>query len=165
MVKIGFIGLGAMGGPMAATLANAGHVVTATDLSIGAIDRAVAAGCLRGETVAATVRQADIVITMLPAGQHMVSVYTDRYGVIAHAKPGALFVDCSTIDEVSAQIVIAAAAAKNFSMVLAPASGDPSSAVAAALKFELSGDSSLLERATAILSSMGYIEFVRYSQD
>ena len=86
MTKSAFIGLGNMGGPMAANLAKAGHDVTATDLSIGAVDRAVEAGCKRGETVAAAVEDADVVVSMLPAGAHVRSVYTEDYGVIANAR-------------------------------------------------------------------------------
>ena len=117
MTQIAFIGLGNMGGPMAANLAKAGHEVTATDLSIGAIDRAVEAGCKRGETVAEAVKDAEIVVTMLPAGAHVRSVYTDSYGIIANAATGALFIDSSTIDVDSARAVSGDASEKGFSMV------------------------------------------------
>ena len=155
MATIGFIGLGNMGGPMAANLAKAGHSVTATDLSIGAIDRAVEAGCRRGETVAATVRDADIVVTMLPAGAHVRSVYTDDYGVFANAKDGSLLIDSSTIDVGSARDVIAAAGDKGFAMVDAPVSGGVSAATAGTLTFMVGGDEDAFERAQPILSDMG----------
>ncbi len=155
MTKIGFIGLGNMGGPMAANLAKAGHDVTATDLSIGAIDRAVAAGCRRGETVAATVADADIVVSMLPAGKHVRSVYTDDYGVIAHAKKGALFIDSSTIDVESARAVGSAATKAGFAMVDAPVSGGVGAATAGTLTFMVGGEADAFERAREALKDMG----------
>ncbi len=155
MTKIGFIGLGNMGGPMAANLAKAGHEVTATDLSIGAMDRAEKAGCKRGDTVAATVKDAEIVVTMLPAGAHVRSVYMEDYGVIANAKPGALFIDSSTIDVDSARAAIAAASEKGFAMVDAPVSGGVAAAAAGTLTFMVGGGASAFERAKPALQHMG----------
>lgn len=155
MTSIGFIGLGNMGGPMAANLAKAGHTVTATDLSIGAIDRAVEAGCKRGESVAATVKDADIVVTMLPAGAHVRSVYMEDYGVIPNAKEGALFIDSSTIDVDSARAVISAATDKGFAMVDAPVSGGVAAASAGTLTFMAGGATDAFERAKPILEGMG----------
>lgn len=155
MTKIAFIGLGNMGGPMAANLARAGHEVTATDLSIGAIDRAVEAGCQRGETVAAAVTDADVVVTMLPAGAHVRSVYTEDYGVIANAKSGALFIDSSTIDVDSARAVIGAAAEKGLAMVDAPVSGGVAAATAGTLTFMVGGEREAFERARPLLENMG----------
>jgi len=155
MTKIGFIGLGNMGGPMAANLAKADHDVTATDLSIGAIDRAVKAGCKRGDTVADTVKDAEIVITMLPAGKHVRSVYTEGYGVIANAKAGALFIDSSTIDVDSARFAIGAAKAKGFAMVDAPVSGGVGAARAGTLTFMTGGEGGAFERAKPVLEVMG----------
>lgn len=140
MTKIAFIGLGNMGGPMAANLAKAGYEVTATDLSIGAIDRAVEAGCKRGETIAAAVKDADAVVSMLPAGAHVRSVYTEDYGVIANAKTGALLIDSSTIDVDSARAVSAAAADKGFAMADAPVSGGVGAASAGTLTFMVGGE-------------------------
>ncbi len=155
MTKIGFIGLGNMGGPMAANLARAGHEVVATDLSIGAIDRAVEAGCKRGETVAETVKDADVVVTMLPAGAHVRSVYGDDYGVIANAKSGALFIDSSTIDVDAARAVISAAADKGFAMVDAPVSGGVAAAGAGSLTFMVGGETDAFNRAKPVLEAMG----------
>lgn len=155
MTKIGFIGLGNMGGPMAANLAKAGHEVTATDLSIGAIDRAVEAGCKRGESVAAAVKDADVVVSMLPAGAHVRSVYTEDYGVIPNAKDGALFIDSSTIDVDSARAVIAAAADKGFSMADAPVSGGVGAATAGSLTFMVGGEAEAFARAKPVLEAMG----------
>ncbi len=155
MTKIGFIGLGNMGGPMAANLVKAGHDVTATDLSIGAVDRAVEAGCQRGETVAAAVKDADVVVTMLPAGAHVRSVYTEDYGVIANAKEGALFIDSSTVDVDSARAVITAATDKGFAMVDAPVSGGVAAATAGSLTFMVGGEKQSFEAARPILEAMG----------
>lgn len=155
MTKIGFIGLGNMGGPMAANLAKAGHDVTATDLSIGAIDKAVEAGCKRGDTVADAVKSADVVVTMLPAGAHVRSVYTQSYGVIANAKPGALLIDSSTIDVDSARAVTKAAADKGFAMVDAPVSGGVGAATAGVLTFMVGGEREAFERAKPVLDIMG----------
>lgn len=155
MAQIGFIGLGNMGGPMAANLAKAGHHVTATDLSIGAIDRAVEAGCHRGESVAHAVTGADVVVTMLPAGSHVRSVYTDDYGVFAHARQGALFIDSSTIDVDSARAVISAADAKGFAMVDAPVSGGVGAATGGTLTFMVGGEKEAFERARPALQDMG----------
>ncbi|MEM9014402.1 MAG: 3-hydroxyisobutyrate dehydrogenase [Pseudomonadota bacterium] len=155
MTAIGFIGLGNMGGPMAANLVKAGHDVVATDLSIGAIDRAVEAGCRRGESVAQTVAEADIVVTMLPAGAHVRSVYLDEYGVCANAKPGALFIDSSTIDVDSARAVSEKAIEKSFTMVDAPVSGGVAAATGGTLTFMVGGERASFERARPVLEAMG----------
>ncbi len=154
-MKIGFIGLGNMGGPMAVNLARAGFEVTATDLSIGAIDRAVAAGCKRGETVTATVGDADVVVSMLPAGAHVRSVYTDNYGVIANANKAALLIDSSTIDVATARDVASFAEERGFAMVDAPVSGGVAAANAATLTFMVGGDEEAFERAKPVLEKMG----------
>ena len=140
---------------MAANLAKAGHDVTATDLSIGAIDRAVEAGCKRGETVADAVKDAEVVVSMLPAGKHVLSVYTEGYGVIANAADGALFIDSSTIDVGSARAASAAAAKKGFAMVDAPVSGGVAAATTGALTFMVGGEAAAFERAKPILEGMG----------
>ncbi len=153
--KIGFIGLGNMGGPMAANLAKAGFDVTATDLSIGAIDRAEQAGCKRGDTIAATVKEADIIITMLPAGPHVQSVYTDSYGIFANAPKGALCIDCSTIDVETARSVNAAALNGGFEMLDAPVSGGVGAAQQGTLTFMVGGAKPSFAKAKAALDAMG----------
>ncbi len=155
MTKIGFIGLGNMGGPMAANLSKAGFDVTATDLSIGAIDRAVEAGCKRGKTIADTVEDAQIVVTMLPAGPHVRSVYGDEYGIFNHAKSGALLIDSSTIDVDSARKVAGDAAAKGFSMVDAPVSGGVGAAQGSTLTFMVGGEGAAFDKAKPVLEAMG----------
>jgi len=94
--KIAFIGLGNMGGGMAANQAKAGHAVRAFDLAQAALDRAAAAGCAPVGSVAEAVKDADIVITMLPAGPHVLKVYAEQ--IIGAAPTSALLLDCSTID-------------------------------------------------------------------
>ena len=155
MTKIGFIGLGNMGGPMAANLVKKGHDVIATDLSDAAIKRAVNLGCNAGKTVADTVADAEIVVTMLPAGAHVRSVYLDSYGVLAHARTGALLIDSSTIDVDSARDVNKAADDKGFEMVDAPVSGGVAAATAGTLTFMAGGRNSAFVRAQPILEAMG----------
>jgi len=101
MASIAFIGLGHMGGGMAPNLVKAGHEVHAFDLSEDALAHAVEAGCLRAGSTADAVKDADVVITMLPAAQHVRAVYEND--VAPNAKAGALLIDCSTIDVTSAR--------------------------------------------------------------
>jgi 3-hydroxyisobutyrate dehydrogenase len=155
MTKIAFIGLGNMGGPMAANLVKAGCAVTATDLSKAAMERAEKAGCKRGQSVADAVAGADIVVSMLPAGAHVRAVYGDENGVFANAKAGALFIDSSTIDVKTARAVIEAASQKGFAMVDAPVSGGVAAAQAGALTFMVGGAREAFERAEPILKAMG----------
>jgi 3-hydroxyisobutyrate dehydrogenase len=155
MSTIAFIGLGNMGGPMAANLARGGFAVGAFDLSPDAVARAVEAGCECKQTVADAVKSADVVVSMLPAGKHVRAVYTGVDGVIAHARPGALFIDSSTIDVQSARDVAAAAAARGFSMLDAPVSGGVGGATAGTLTFMVGGDAAAFERAKPVLQKMG----------
>ena len=109
MANIGFIGLGNMGGGMAANLAKAGHAVKAFDLSPEAVARAVEAGCKAAENLEDAVASADVIVSMLPAGKHVRMVYAEAGGVFHFAKKGALMIDCSTIDVDSARAVISTA--------------------------------------------------------
>jgi 3-hydroxyisobutyrate dehydrogenase len=153
MATIGFIGLGNMGGGMAANLAGKGHDVRAFDLSKEALDRAVAGGCLAAGSAAEAVGGAEIVVTMLPAGQHVRSVYE---GDVFGAAPGsALLIDCSTIDVGTARAVSAAAEAKGLAMVDAPVSGGIAAANAGTLTFMVGGSAGSFGRAEPILAAMG----------
>lgn len=154
-MKIGFIGLGNMGGGMAANLARAGHVVTAYDLSGAAMERACAAGCARGDSAAAAAAGADAVVTMLPAGTHVRSVYEGE--VFAAAHPDALLLDCSTIDVATAKSVASAAAERGLAMVDAPVSGGIAAANAGTLTFMVGGLDDAFARAKPILSAMGKV--------
>ena len=133
MTRIAFIGLGHMGGGMAANQAGAQHHVRAFDLSAAALDKAEAAGCHPAASAADAVAGAEVVITMLPAGQHVRDVFTEA--VIPHTPKGALLIDCSTIDVESAKAVGAAAAAAGFRFADAPVSGGIMAADAGALTF------------------------------
>ncbi len=155
MTTIAFIGLGNMGGPMAANLARKGFAVGAFDLSREAMETAVTAGCALMSSIAEAVMTADVVVTMLPAGKHVRAVYTGGDGVIAHAKSTALFIDSSTIDVQSARDVAAAAATKGFSMLDAPVSGGVGGASAGTLTFMVGGEAAAFERARPVLQAMG----------
>ncbi|GLV23047.1 3-hydroxyisobutyrate dehydrogenase [Sphingobium sp. TomMM35A] len=150
---IAFIGLGNMGGGMAANLAKNGFTVRAFDLSDDALAKAEAAGAIRTGSAAEAVTGADAVVTMLPAGKHVEAVYTGE--VFGAAKPGALFLDCSTIDVATARRVIAAAKAKGFQMADAPVSGGIAAASAGSLTFMVGGDDDAFSKAKPILSAMG----------
>lgn len=153
MATIGFVGLGNMGGGMAANLAKAGHDVRAFDLAQAALDRAKAAGCLPVGSAAEAATDAEFVVTMLPAGTHVRAVYE---GEIFGAAPAtALLLDCSTIDVASAKAVGGAASAKGLAMVDAPVSGGIAAANAGTLTFMVGGSAEHFARAEPILSQMG----------
>jgi 3-hydroxyisobutyrate dehydrogenase len=154
MTNIAFIGVGNMGGPMARNLLKAGHAVTVFDLSIGAVEQAVQAGATRADTANHAVANADCVITMLPAGHHVRSVYLDD-GILAHAKKDALLIDCSTIDVDSAKAVHAGAERAGFQFIDAPVSGGTGGAEAGTLTFMCGGLEDSFARARPILENMG----------
>jgi 3-hydroxyisobutyrate dehydrogenase len=153
VTKIAFIGLGNMGGGMAANLAKAGHDVTAFDLSEDALLRAEARGCARSPSAQQAMAEAEAVVTMLPAGKHVRDVYADS--VINHAPKSAILMDCSTIDVDSARAVIAQAAEAGYEMVDAPVSGGIAAAEAGTLTFMAGGTDAAFERARPFLEQMG----------
>ena len=152
-MKIAFIGLGNMGGGMAANLAKAGHEVRAFDLSQEALARAVEAGCTRAASAAEAVTGAEAVVTMLPAGKHVASVYESD--VFPNTAPGTLLLDCSTIDVATARANIEAATAKGLVAVDAPVSGGIAAANAGTLTFMVGGTGEGFSRAEPILAKMG----------
>ncbi len=152
-MNIAFIGLGNMGGGMAANLAKAGHDVRAFDLNAEALDRAEAAGCTRAVSAADAVTGAEAVVTMLPAGSHVAAVYAND--VFGNAAPGTLLIDCSTIDVATARSNAAAAAEHGLVAVDAPVSGGIAAANAGTLTFMVGGDAAALARAEPILAAMG----------
>ena len=153
MSRIAFIGLGNMGGGMAANLARAGHAVRAYDLSADALARATGAGCTPAPSARDAVADAEIVVTMLPAGRHVRAVYeSDVFGT---APAGALLIDCSTIDGASAIAVGAAAAGAGYRMVDAPVSGGIAAANAGTLTFMVGGDAAAFAAAEPVLAQMG----------
>jgi len=133
MTRIAFIGLGNMGSGMAANLAKAGGEIVAFDLSPEALTRAQAAGMTPAGTAAVAVKDADAVITMLPAGQHVREVY--EQSILPHAPKDALLIDCSTIDVDSARTVARDAAMAGFRAADAPVSGGTAAAASGALTF------------------------------
>lgn len=155
MSRIAFIGLGNMGGPMAANLAKAGHVVHAFDLSADALAAVVAAGASAAGSGADAVTDAEVVISMLPASRHVEGLYLGEGGVLAKIPAGALVIDSSTIAPASAQKVAAAAAARGLQMIDAPVSGGTAGAQAGTLTFIVGGSSEALERARPVLEAMG----------
>jgi 3-hydroxyisobutyrate dehydrogenase len=152
-MKIAFIGLGNMGGGMAANLAKAGHEVRAFDLARPALDRALEHGCTESASAAEAAANAEAVVTMLPAGKHVADVY--RSSVLPNAPKSAILLDCSTIDVATAKAVEAEAQAAGFVMVDAPVSGGIAAADAGTLTFMVGGSDEGFERARPILEKMG----------
>jgi len=155
MTKIGFIGVGNMGGPMARNLVQAGHELAAFDLDEEKLNLVVQAGARRAASVADAVADVEMVVTMLPAGEHVRAVYTGEDGVIAASAAGMLLIDSSTIDVDSARAAHAAAAAAGFEMIDAPVSGGVGGAEAGTLTFMCGGTAAAFARAKPILDVMG----------
>ena len=153
MARVGFIGLGNMGGGMAANLAKKGHDVHAFDLSPEALERAKAAGCLPVASAAEAADGAEAIVTMLPAGKHVEQVYTDS--IFGAAPPSAILIDCSTIDVATAKRVAEAALAKGLTAVDAPVSGGIGAANAGTLTFMVGGSAEGFDRAEPFLADMG----------
>lgn len=152
MTSIAFIGLGNMGGPMAANLVKAGHKVTGFDLVEASRAQAKADGVTVAASATDAVKGADVIITMLPAGKHVVAVWSE---VIPAASKGALMIDCSTIDVESARKAHGLAAAQGLPSVDAPVSGGTGGAKGATLTFMAGGDAKAFASAKPILEAMG----------
>ena len=153
MARVAFIGLGNMGGGMAANLAKKGHDVRAFDLNADALAKAEAAGCLPVAGAAEAVEGAEAIVTMLPAGTHVESVYADA--VFGRAQPSAILIDCSTIDVATARRVAETAGAKVLAAVDAPVSGGIGAANAGTLTFMVGGAADAFARARPFLADMG----------
>jgi 3-hydroxyisobutyrate dehydrogenase len=154
MSTIAFIGLGNMGGPMAANLVKAGHKVVGFDLSAASLAAATADGIATQSSALAAVRDADaeVVITMLPAGKHVRAVWAE---LLPAARTGALFIDCSTVDVESARAVHALAEAAGIASLDAPVSGGTGGAKGATLTFMAGGSDAAFAAAKPILDKMG----------
>ncbi|MEO0906254.1 MAG: 3-hydroxyisobutyrate dehydrogenase [Pseudomonadota bacterium] len=152
-MKIAFIGLGNMGGGMAANLVKAGHDVRAFDLSEEALAAAKDAGCATFSSAREACAEAEAVVSMLPNGAIVKAVY--QADVIGTAPQGAVLLDCSTIDVATARDVIAAASAKGYDMVDAPVSGGIAAANGGTLTFMVGGTGEAFARAEPILAAMG----------
>jgi 3-hydroxyisobutyrate dehydrogenase len=155
MAKIGFIGLGNMGLPMAQNLVKAGHAVAGCDLSEYPVDRLAADGGTPARSIADACRDAEIVITMLPAGPEVREAYLGSDGVLAAVQRGTLLVDSSTIDVKTAREVAQAADEQELAMIDAPVSGGVAGALAASLTFMVGGSPEAFERARPVLEKMG----------
>jgi 3-hydroxyisobutyrate dehydrogenase len=174
MTTIGFIGLGNMGGPMAANLVKAGHEVVGFDFSAAALDLFAKAGGTRAASAAEATKAGEIVVTMLPAGPHVRAVYTGEggtgeggtgegggekarrgRGILSTAQRGALLIDCSTIDVETARTVAGAAKTSGFGMLDAPVSGGVGGAASGTLTIMVGGEAVDFARAQPILAAMG----------
>ncbi len=157
-MKIAFIGLGHMGGPMAVNLQKAGHSVAAFDLSKPACEKFAAAGLSIAASAEAAVQDAEIVISMLPASRHVQALYlgaTGEGGLLAHIAPGTLVIDSSTIAAAASQQVARAAEAAGIEFIDAPVSGGTGGAIAGTLTFMVGASAAQLERARSVLEKMG----------
>lgn len=153
MAKIAFIGLGNMGGPMAANLIKKGHQVAGFDVSEAALNQLVANGGQVAATAIEVARGAEVVVSMLPSGKHVADLYTEEF--MAQLQPNAVLIDSSTIDAVTARTVAAAAVAQGHAMIDAPVSGGTAGAQAGTLTFIVGGATQDFERAKPILEAMG----------
>jgi 3-hydroxyisobutyrate dehydrogenase len=152
MAGIAFIGLGNMGGPMAANLVKAGHEVIAYDLVEASRHQAKSDGAAIADTAVSAVKGADVVVTMLPAGKHVLAVWTD---VLPAMTKGALIIDCSTIDVESAKAAHALATKQGVAAVDAPVSGGTGGAKGATLTFMCGGADTAFAAAKPVLENMG----------
>lgn len=155
MAHIGFVGLGHMGLPMAMNLIRAGHVVTGFDLQPAAVTAFTAAGGQAAHHLVECAHHQEIIITMLQTGQQVQNVYFGAQGLLAHAKPGTLAIDCSTIDVQSARAFHQRAEKHQLLAVDAPVSGGVAGATAATLTFMVGGSTAAVAAAQPILAQMG----------
>ena len=155
-MKIGFIGLGNMGAPMAANLIKAGHELVVFDVFKAAVDKFAAQGAIAASSPRGLAAEAvDVVITMLPSSKHAKAVYLGEDGVLAGVKAGVLLVDCSTIDPYTTREIAASAAKLGNPMVDAPVSGGTGGAETGTLTFMVGGTVSDFERVKPVLTCMG----------
>lgn len=155
MARIGFIGLGNMGAPMAMNLMKAQHQVTGFDIVAKAASMLAEQGGHAAATAPEVAAAGDVVVTMLPAGPQVREVYLGPDGIIARAQKGALLIDCSTIDVETARAVAAAAAEAGLQMLDAPVSGGVIGAEAGSLTFMVGGEADAFARAEPLLKAMG----------
>ncbi len=154
-MKIGFIGLGNMGLPMAINLMKAGHQVTGFDLVQSQLDAFSAAGGIVSASANVAAKDVEMLISMLPASRHVEGLYLGDTGLLANADPKTLLIDCSTISPKVAQAVATTAKSKGFEMIDAPVSGGTAGAQAATLTFMVGGDAGAVDYARPLLEKMG----------
>ena len=155
MTKIAFIGLGNMGAPMAVNLVKAGHQVRAFDLIPASLQSFVAAGGKQASSAKEAAEDAEVVISMLPAGKHVSELYRSEDGLLAQLPKGCLVIDSSTIDATTARQVGATALKAGIDFIDAPVSGGVSGAEAGTLSFIVGGEAACFARAKPILEAMG----------
>jgi len=154
-MEIGFIGLGNMGGPMAANLLKAGHSLTVFDLSTTALQAAVDAGARTAASPREAAQTSEVVITMLPAAAHVKAVYLNSDGVLAGVRPGVPLIDSSTIDPATARLIGEAALKQGNPFADAPVSGGTGGAQAGTLTFMVGADAALFDTLKPVLAGMG----------
>lgn len=155
-MKIGFLGLGNMGGPMALNLLKAGHQLSVFDLVAASVEHLVEAGASAvGSPAEMAKGDCEVIITMLPASQHVKAVYLGEDGLLANVKAGVLLIDSSTIDPISAREVAGAAVKHGNPMLDAPVSGGTGGAAAGTLTFMVGGEQADFDHAQPILAAMG----------
>lgn len=155
MTQIAFIGLGHMGLPMARNLLKAGFAVSVFDLVQDSVASLAVEGARAASSAAVAVRNATVVVSMLPASRHVESLYLGDQGLLTQITPGSLVLECSTIAPDSARKVHAAAAARGIGLLDAPVSGGTAGAAAGTLTFMVGGKAEALEKARPILAAMG----------
>jgi 3-hydroxyisobutyrate dehydrogenase len=154
-MKIGFIGLGHMGNPMARNLLKNGHALKVYDVVPELAKKLTDQGCEPATSAGDAARGVDVVITMLPSSPHVRSVYTNEFGILPAVKSGTPLIDCSTIDPLTARDVAMDAKAKGCAMVDAPVSGGVGGAEAGTLTFMVGGEAKDFEAAKPLLQAMG----------
>jgi 3-hydroxyisobutyrate dehydrogenase len=153
--KIAFIGLGNMGSPMALNLLKAGYAVCVFDLVQATMDNLEQAGAKSANSALEVIQDVDVVISMLPAGKHVESLYIAENGLVSHLKSGTLVIDSSTIDASTSQLVATKLAEKGIHCIDAPVSGGVSGAAAGTLTFIVGGKEQDYATALPILQTMG----------
>ena len=155
MKKIGFIGLGIMGKPMAKNLLKAGYELVVFDINQDAVKEVVAAGAKSAPTSKDVASQSEVVITMLPNSPHVKAAVLGENGVLEGAKPGMVLIDMSSIAPLASQEIAAAVAKKGVEMLDAPVSGGEPKAIDGSLSIMVGGKKELFDRSTELLSKMG----------
>ncbi|HNB28793.1 MAG TPA: 3-hydroxyisobutyrate dehydrogenase [Alphaproteobacteria bacterium] len=155
MSKIGFIGVGNMGGPMARNLLRAGHQVAVSDPSAANVAQLTSLGATQAADAGTLAADSEIVVSMLPSGKELRAVYLGHNGVVARAKANTVLIDCSTTDVESARAVAMEAGERGLRFIDAPVSGGVAGAEAATLTFMAGGDEGALSAARPILMAMG----------
>jgi 3-hydroxyisobutyrate dehydrogenase len=155
VASIAFVGLGNMGMPMARNLLDAGHDVLAFDVVPATLEAAAAAGARAARSLSDAAAGGELVLTMLPEGRHVREAYLGDDGILAHARPDALLIDCSTIDVATARAVNGAALERGLEVLDAPVSGGVTGAESASLTFMVGGSESAVARARPVLGQLG----------